>query len=227
MRLSLLYWVVWGAVAQAMAAPVPATLRVGIPEGLPGYTMQPDSKLEVEVPAKKRVVACIEKHMNTTFAWEAYPTKRVLKMLMDGQLDLAFPMGFTPERASKMLQSQPTWGNADYLLSRQPIDMANNDVRIAARLGSPQQVDYAAEGYRNVRGTYTYQELIKMLESGVADVVIIPQSVFEDQRADWPKDTIVTVGSPRNTGFYLHAADPRGLIGPLNRAIERCGTASK
>jgi len=44
--------------------------------------------------------------------------------------------------------------------------------------------------------------------------------------ADWPKEIRVTVGRARNSGFYLNAADPKGLLAPLNRAIERCrGTA--
>lgn len=211
----------------ALAGEPPVTLKAGFPEGLPGYTMQANGLLDIEVPAKKRVFQCIEKTLNASFVWQAFPTKRVLQMVMDGQLDLAFPMGFTTERAGKMAQSQHTWGNADYFLSLRPLDTGDKSLRVAARLGSPQHVDYVAEGYGKVNGTYTYEELIKTLTGGLADMVIIPQSVYEDQKAQWPRETIVTVGRVRNTGFYLQAEDPKALLAPLNRAIERCRSAAK
>lgn len=207
--------------------PTPTVYRAGFPEGLPGYTMHGDGTLAIEVPYKRRIFECIERVLNARFVFEAYPTKRVLQMLMDDKLDVAFPMGFTPERAATMLQSQYTWENADYFLSLRPIDPRDKQLRVAARLGSPQHVDYAAEGYGRINPVYTYEELIGMLIDGRADVVIIPQSVYEDQKADWPKETIVTRGRARNTGFYLNAADPRQLSDPLNRAIGRCRTQSK
>jgi hypothetical protein len=202
------------------AEPIP--LKGGFPEGLPGYTMRPGGQLDIEVPLKKRIYECVEKGLGSKIVWEAYPTKRVLQMLMDNKLDLAFPMGFTAERAAKMKQSTHTWGNADYLLSNRAIDPNDKLLRIAARLGSPQHVDYVAEGYTRVAPAQTYEELIKTLALNHTDVVIIPQSVYEDQKADWPKDVVITVGRTRNTGFYLNTDDPKKLAEPLNLAIERC-----
>ncbi|MBK6998753.1 MAG: transporter substrate-binding domain-containing protein [Rhodoferax sp.] len=210
-----------GSVAQTL------TLKGGVPEGLPGYAMGMDGSLTIEVPLKKRIFQCIEKALDARVVWEAYPTRRVVQMLIDGKLDLAFPMGFTSERASKMLQSRPTWENPDNWLSMRPLDITDKSLRIAARLGSPQQVDYLADGYTHVVGTYTYEELVRTLVQGLADAVIVPQSVYEDMKADWPKETRVSVGRARNSGFYLNATDPKGLLAPLNRAIDRCRVAAK
>ncbi len=210
-----------GSVAQTLK------LRGGVPEGLPGYTMGSDGSLTIETPFKKRIFQCIEKELNARVEWEAYPTRRLMQMVIDGKLDLAFPMGFTSERASKMLQSNPTWENPDNWLSMRPLDTNDKSLRIAARLGSPQQVDYLADGYTHVTGTYTYAELVRTLVQGLADAVIIPQSVYDDMKADWPKETRVTVGRARNSGFYLNAADPKGLFVPLNRAVDRCRVTVK
>ncbi len=57
--------------------------------------------------------------------------------------------------------------------------------------------------------------------------MIIPQSVYNDMKADWPKETKVTRGRERSSGFYLNATDPKGLLGPLNRAVDRCSAATK
>ncbi len=84
-----------------------------------------------------------------------------------------------------------------------------------------------ADGYTHVTGTYTYEELVRTLVRGLADAVIVPQSVYEDMKADWPKETRVTVGRARNSGFYLNATDPKGLLAPLNRAVDRCRVAAK
>ncbi len=113
------------------------TLKGGVPEGLPGYTMGADGSLTIELPFKERIFQCIEKALNTHIVWEAYPTRRLVQMVIDNKLDLAFPMGFTSERASKMLQSHPTWENPDNWLSMRPLDIHDKGLRIAARLGSP------------------------------------------------------------------------------------------
>lgn len=204
------------------ASTSPTTIAVGFPEGLPGYEMLPNGQLQIDVPSKKKITECIENNMHAKFVWEAYPTKRVIQLLIDKKVDLIFPMGFTQERAATMIQSQYTWENADYFLSSRPIDLGDKNIRMAARLGSPQHMDYAAEGYRHITTTYTYEELVKLLAGGMVDVVIIPQSVYEDQKGDWPQSTIVTAGKQRNTGFYLNKDDPKGLREQLNKSIERC-----
>lgn len=203
------------------------TLRGGVPAGLPGYTMGADGTLIVDSPFKRRILECIEKVQKVQIVWQAYPTKRVEQMLIDGRLDLAFPMGFTSERAGRMLQTHPTWKNPDNWLSMRPLDINDKTLRIATRLGSPQQVDHVADGYTNVIGTYTYTELVRTVVQGRADAAIVPQSVYEDMDADWPKETKVTVGRARNSGFYLNATDPKGLLTQLNSAIDRCRTPEK
>lgn len=208
-----------GALLPAAAAPL--ALRAGTPEGLPGYSLK-DGRLHIEAESKRRLFQCVERLLDARFAWEAYPTRRVVQMVVDGQLDLAFPMGFNEERAARMLQSQPAWDNPDQWLSLRPVNPQDKTLRLAARLGSPQHADHAAAGYARVSGATTYEELGRFLSLDMADAVIVPQSVYEELKPIWPPGLIARAGRSRSSGFYLNAADPRGLAGPLNRAIERC-----
>lgn len=201
-------------------------LRAGTPEGLPGYAMN-GNRLVISEKFKRGLFECIERRLQARFEWQALPTKRLLQLLTDGQLDIAFPMGFSAERAAVMLQSAPAWDNPDYWLSMRPLDIQDKNLRIAARLGSPQQVDYVADGYLNLTGSYTYAHLAKALAMEVSDAVIVPQSVYEEQKDLWPAQTVVTVGRRRQSGFYLPLSDPQRLQNPLNLAIEACRAAAK
>ncbi len=202
-------------------------IQAGTPEGLPGYALSSDGKLVIEDSNRRRVFSCIEQRLNAKFSWQAFPTKRVVQMVERGQLDLAFPMGFTAERAKVMQQSAPTWDNPDVWLSKRPVNIQDKNLRIAARLGSPQDVEHVADGYSKVVGAITYSELPKTLSMDMVDAVIVPRRVYEDQRALWPETTLVTVGRHRSSGFYLQPADTKALLMPLNRAIEDCRVAVK
>jgi hypothetical protein len=215
MAVLLSQWIFPGTVSAS-------SLNIGIPEGLPGYELLPNGDLQISVPAKRKLTDCIEKNLKARFVWQAYPTKRVIFMLTENKLDLIYPMGFTDERAATMLQSAPTWQNPDTILSMRSIDMRNKNVRIVARLGSPQHTDYVADGYSRVATAVTYEELAKTLLTDLADVVIVPQSVYEEQKDSWPANTFVTLGKARKSGFYLNKDDPKRLLAPLNRSIERC-----
>lgn len=199
-----------------------AVWRAGIPEGLPGYTLSTSGELLIESPVKRRVFQCIQQSLQVRFEWQSLPTRRLLQMVVDGRLDLAFPMGFTPERASQMHQSAAAWDNPDVWLSLRPVDPADRRLRIAARLGSPQEVDHAAEGYARVVGTATYPELSRMLLMGMVDAVVVPRSFYTEQTTLWPKELHVAPGRARSSGFYLSRKDPKHLAAPLDRAIERC-----
>lgn len=206
--------------APLTAATAPLQLRIGTPEGLPGYSLV-GGQLQIEAVPKRRLFQCVEKTLEAQISWEAYPTRRLVQMVVEGKLDMAFPMGFTEERAAQMLESQPAWDNPDLWLSLRPVSAQDKSLRLAARLGSPQQLDHAA-GYARMVSTYTYEELGRTLSMGMADVAIVPQSVYEETKAIWPPGTLATPGRPRSSGFYLNLADPRKLAPPLNQAIERC-----
>jgi ABC-type amino acid transport substrate-binding protein len=203
----------------------PRVIQAGTPEGLPGFTLGGDGRLTVDDPARQQVFACVERQLNAVFTWHPLPTKRLVHMVTYGQLDIAFPMGFTTERAAAMRQSAPMWDNPDVWLSLRPVSTQDKTLRIAARLGSPQHLDHARDGYTRVMGTTTYSELGRTLAMDMADVVIVPRSIFEEQRAQWPRNTIVTAGRPRSSGFYVQPADSKALLAPLNRAIEGCRAA--
>ena len=57
----------------------------------------------IEDPFRRRVFSCLEQRLNASFSWQALPTKRVMQMVKQGELDLAFPMGCTAERAATTL----------------------------------------------------------------------------------------------------------------------------
>ena len=207
-----------------------ANLRViqaGTPVGLPGYSVGADGKLVIEDPFRRRVFNCLEQRLNASFSWQALPTKRVMQMVKQGELDLAFPMGFTAERAATTLQSEPTWDNPDVWLSLKPLNTQDKSLRLVARLGSPQQLEYVGEGYARMTGAISYTELPKTLTQDMADAAIVPRSIFEESKAQWPQNIIVTVGRHRSTGFYVQPNEGKALLTPLNRAITECRAAVK
>lgn len=211
-----------GPVGAAPGVAPERLLQAGTPEGLPGYSLQPDGRLLIESDAKRRIFQCVETQLGARFIWHSLPTKRLLQWLMEGRLDIAFPMGFTAERASMLRQSAPAWENPDVWLSLRPLRADDKQLRLAARLGSPQQAELAAEGYARMVGYYSYEELARALAQNRTDAVVVPQSVYQDQLGLWPSGLLVTPGRARSSGFYLPPSDPKGLAAALDRAIERC-----
>lgn len=221
----------WGCGALLAALMGPAAgqtlLRGGTPEGLPGYALGSHGELRVESPQKAALLQCVEQALNVHIVWSAYPTRRVLQMVAEQQLDLAFPMGFNEERAARLLQSEPGWDNPDVWVSLKPIQVQDKRLRLGARLGSPQHDDHQGLGYARVVGAVTYEELAKLLVRDMVDAVILPRSLFEDMKAIWPAGHQVSEGKPRRSGFYLAKSDPRQLAAPLDQAIRRCRGAGK
>jgi ABC-type amino acid transport substrate-binding protein len=211
----------------ALATDTPSKLLVGIPSGLPGYEIANNNKLNINDPFKRNVTDCIETRLKSTFVWMAYPTKRVIQMLQMGDIDMVFPMGFTEERASALLQSNLTWQNPDVFVSLRPIEHGDKGLRLAARLGSPQHTDYISDGYASVVGAYSYEDLPKMLAKGTVDAVVVPRSVYAEQRDTWPAKTLTLAGRQRSSGFYLQKNDPKKLLKHLNESITYCTATAK
>ncbi|MBH9551497.1 substrate-binding periplasmic protein [Inhella gelatinilytica] len=218
-------WVLAFIVAAPGFAPPVAgatlTVKAGVVEGLPGYELK-DGELRIEEEFKRKLFDCVAKTLDARFVWQALPTRRLIQMVVERQLDVAFPMGFSEERAARMLQSQPLWDNPDLWLSLRPINPADKSLRVAARLGSPQEAEQTAAGYARVVGANTYEELGKTLRLNLVDAVVVPRSIYEELKPVWPEGVSPTLGKTRSTGFYLSPQDPKGLATPLNRAIEHC-----
>lgn len=224
----LVQWV-WGGLVALLAGPsaAQAMLRGGTPEGLPGYALGPQGELRIESPQKAALLQCVEQALHVRIVWEAYPTRRVLQMVAEQQLDLAFPMGFNEERAARLLQSEPGWDNPDVWVSLRPVQLQDKRLRLGARLGSPQHDDHQGQGYARVVGAITYEELAKLLARDMVDAVILPRSLHVDMQAQWPTGFVVSEGKPRRSGFYLPKADPRQMSAPLDQAIRRCRVPGK
>jgi ABC-type amino acid transport substrate-binding protein len=69
---------------------------------------------------------------------------------------------------------------------------------------------------------YAYEDLAKLLARGTVDAVLVPRSVYGEQKAIWPPKVMVSAGKPRSSGFYLNKDDPKGLLKPLNASIAQC-----
>ena len=204
------------------AANAASKLLVGIPSGLPGYEAMDGNQLKISDPYKRGMTECISARLNATFVWIANPTKRIIQSLHANELDLIYPMGFTEERADALLQSEATWQNPDALVSLHLIDMGNKSIHLAARLGSPQQTDYVSDGYQNMTAAYAYEDLARLLARRAVDAVIVPRSVYNEQRTLWPAGAVLTLAKPRRSGFYLNRSDPKRLLKPLNDSIAQC-----
>ena len=208
--------------AFAASAGGQTTLKIGTPTGLPGFAVTPEGKFQATDPVKQRLTDCVAKQMKVKFEWIAVPTIRAITMLTKNEVDMAYPMGFTSERAATLLPSRSAWENPDYYVSMQAIDMDNKDVRIAARLGSPQHTDYVSDGFTKFTPAYTYEELAQLLERGAIDVAIVNRSIYGDMKSLWPAGHTSKVGRARNSGFYLNKDDPKHLHGKLNASISAC-----
>ena len=197
-------------------------LTIGIPEGLPGYKWMPGGDLIIADRYKQAITQCIEKDLGVKFRWVAFPTNRALYMLKDDVVDLLYPMGFTEERAAAMQESLATWENPDVWLSWTPVALDNKETHIAAKIGSPQHTEYVSEGYARLSPAYTYEDLPKLLSERLVEAVIVPKSVFMENKGSWPRGIVVTNGKPRKSGFYLNKTDPKKLLARLNAGIARC-----
>lgn len=220
-------WVCCLLVAAGPCAGADWVLRAGTPAGLPGYALDANGNLVIEAAATQQLLGCIEKTLNARFVWQALPTRRLTQMVTSAQLDIAFPMGFTPERARLMRQSAAAWDSRDVWLSQRPVNVDDKTLRLAARLGSPAHTELATEGYAKVVASTTYAELPRVLELNMADAVVMPQWVYDEHTPAWPKDTVITLGRARSSGFYLPANDPKRLAARLDQAIQRCRAAAK
>jgi hypothetical protein len=177
--------------------------------------------LQIESESKRRLFQCVEKALDARFVWEALPTRRVVQGVVDGQLDLAFPMGFNEERAARMLQSLPTWDNPDLWLSLRPVSPRTPPC--AWRPGSARRssADHAS-GFARMVGAYTYEELAKTLAMGMVDAVIVPQSVYEEMKALWPPGVVVHPGALAQLGLLPECRRPPALgcaAQPGHRAV--------
>jgi len=219
-NLALLLFLVTPAVA--LEGVTVQVLSVGLPEGLPGYDLLGNGEIKIHDEAKRRMTECIQHQLHVRFKWSAYPTKRAIEMLKDGKLDLLYPMGFSADRHATMAHSQATWDNSDILVSTHPIDVSDPQLHLAARLGSPQQVDESASRPGRMSASYRYADLVKLLNTGMVDAVVIPRSIYEEMKNQWPAHAIVSKGRDRRTGFYVSPALAGNWLRTLDAGISTC-----
>lgn len=212
----------WGSISSTSAANLPQIVTVGIPTGLPGYRLLPGGEMEILDARKKEATGCIEERIHAKFKWVDFPTKRLLQKLANAEVDLIYPMGFNALRASQYLQSAWTWQNPDVFVSLKSVDPSDLALAVGAKLGSPQETDYLADGYSSVQTAYEYGDLPRMLNSRTVDAVVVPKSVYLEMAPTWPAGVQTSPGKARGIGFYLNKKDPKGLLKLLNDSIVKC-----
>jgi ABC-type amino acid transport substrate-binding protein len=201
-------------------------IKAGISIHFPNFGVSENRSLIVDDAESKKLISCVEKYLNTKIAWYAYPTARVESMLLNNEIDFIFPFQFTQERLKKMLASTPTWKSGMYFLANRNIDVRNKNLRVAARVNSPEHQDLIKKGYKKISTPYDYSSLIRMLSSNTIDVAAVPEVVYFELKNILPKDTKVMRGETREAGFLLNKDDPKQLLNKLNAAIVECHTGA-
>jgi ABC-type amino acid transport substrate-binding protein len=208
------------AYAQAQANRL--TIKVGIPNALPGFEVTDKGGLIITDPLKMKFSNCMEKQLKAHFIWSAYPTARVESMLTKKELDLIFPFQITEERKAHMLPSIYVWKTSTYFLANKNIDINDKNVRVGVRVNSPEHTDMLKKGYTKITTPYDFASLSRMLSQHLIDLAVVPEIVFTELKEQWPKDAQVTHGLTREAGYFLNKDDPKQLFGKLNAAISYC-----
>jgi hypothetical protein len=200
-----------------------SSLRGGIPEKMPGFSVTADGQLLISDPVQKKIKTCFEDKMKRRIVWSEVPTARLLNRLVANELDFVYPMQFNSDRNAIMLPSDATWRTEILQISRKKIDMTDKAIRVGVRLNSPEHADLKEAGYSNIAATSDYEALNKMLFAELIDVAVLPNTVYQEIDRSHAQGLIITVRSSREVGFYLNKADPGKMLDSVNRAVKSCG----
>jgi hypothetical protein len=219
---SLFLQPMWISHTHAQAPANRVTIKVGIPNALPGFEVNDKGELIISDPQKKKFSLCIEKQLKANMVWSAYPTARVESMLIKKEFDLIFPFQLTQERKNHMLASTYAWKSTTYFLATKNIDVHDKNIRVGVRVNSPEHLDMLKKGYTKISTPYDFASLSRMLTQHLIDIAVVPEIVFNELKEQWPKDINITHGQTREAGYFLHKDDPKQLFEKLNAAINHC-----
>lgn len=197
-------------------------IKAGIPNALPGFEVTDKGGLIIADPLKMKFSNCVEKQLKATFVWSTYPTARVESMLSNNELDLIFPFQLTQERKATMLASVYVWKTTMYYLANKNVDIDDKNMRVGARVNSPEHMEMVKKGYSKVSTPYDFSSLSRMLTQNLVDFVVVPEIVFSELKGQWPKNINTSHGPIKEAGYFLNKDDPRHLYTKLNAAIVHC-----
>jgi hypothetical protein len=209
-------------VSNAQAEHHRLTLKVGIPNALPGFEVTNKAGLIISDPQKMKFSNCVEKQLKAHFVWTTYPTARVESMLVNNELDLIFPFQLMPERKANMLASVYVWKTSTYFIAHKNTDIHDKNMRVGVRVNSPEHMDMLKKGYTRISTPYDFASLSRMLTQHLIDFAVVPEIVFSQLKEQWPKDVNITLGPTKEAGYFLNKEDPKHLHAKLNAAIVSC-----
>ncbi len=197
-------------------------LKGGIPESLPGFKVSENGELVVADPTKNTISICVEKRLKAKIIWQAFPTARVERMLLEQQLDFIYPLQLTDERKINFLQTAYAWKAQIYSLSNTKVDLADRNIRVGVRVNSPEHLDAIKSGYKKISTPYDFESLARMLSLHVIDVAFVPEPVYLQLKNKWPAGTLISVENVKEVSYFLNAKDPKNLHSRFDAAMQDC-----
>lgn len=215
-------------------------LRGGIVQSFPGIALA-DGNIQPEAHyGHAEIIACIETELNVRIQWQSLPTDRLLKLTRENQLDLIYPMGFTPERDSYLQASVWLTKDDDYFVFKTGMFETGStaagltatsnisaqtvkDRNIGVKRGSPQQHYLQSNGYQNIHRVYDYQQLLPLLLMDRVDMLAVPQPLAEQLQAEAAQHNLQLYNYfTRDAGFYLAPGFARAKLDNMNNAVAKC-----
>jgi len=206
----------------ASGAPLPAQLRGGVPEGLPGIEIR-DGKFIGESRSAK-ILQCLTSRSGYSIFWYSLPTPRLLRMLGQKELDLAFPMGFSSDRSKEFKASDPVFRSEDLWIHYDAaINTRDKSLSIAVKDASPQHSWLQQNGYTNLSVVPHYASLLPMLQKRRIQAILVASSeaALASEMAPY-KDMIKTLNLVREVGFYFPQNHRVDAVRALNYTIAIC-----
>lgn len=169
-------------------------------------------------------LACVVRKTGFNIHWKYYPTLRLVSMLMKQELDFIYPMGFSDQRDKILDRSEYVFLSEDVLVYRDPkpdfSDIAH--LHIGVRRGSPQLSDLIDREFRNIEIANSYEGLLKMLNAGRVEAVVMPDRVLATFAATLTQTFATEAFYRRQIGFYVGKDWPPDQLTALNAAIVGC-----
>lgn len=190
----------------------------------PGLEVLADGKLKSGLPYNYRtIIDCMEQQLQVEFVWQQFPTARLVYAAVQHQVDVIFPMGYTPERSKLLQPSDYLVQEQDYwaYLGPQP-DWQNKQLNIAVKQASPQAEWLVQQGYESIHQVYDYKQLLPLLLAGRVDAISIPGAVAAEYKKAAIEGLSMSGYYQREAGFYLNSSFAAEHLPHFNQAIRQC-----
>lgn len=209
----------------SVSAMAQSILRGGIPNTLPGAVISANGSATLAGPSGGERFNCIGRQLAMPIHWAFYPTARLLRMVEKGDLDFAYPMGFSVERDKVLNHSEPVVADPDiwvYRTGKRPDLRAIYTLRVASKAGSPQAAWLEQQSYKLVSLNNDYAAMFQMLSKDYVDAILIARNLWLELNGSITIPVDTEIGTERAIGFYLSKNADAELLTRINTAIKQC-----